>query len=678
MMMGKKMKWVALVLIVSLILPLTSFAADSNGLDPNRGLVNNVVNMEGQSKLTIHDVMLFPTNQGNQLVFKADIYNASNTELSFDYYWMRILTKQGTKQNVRMVNNEQSGVIVPKSTKTFIFTATVDNSVKLSDISIQVIRWNFSVAGYEQHLGTVTISDAYNPTVTWEQGKLMTIDGSPVHITGKKYQIATVGDNYDVRIEMNLRNNGKFTVNVPNYTYYIQTDDGLVYPVSLLSQDVKVLPNSENQVLLQSTLPKSVDLTKLNLVLVEKIGNYDVPQLKIQLPKDSTVIEDEEEVKKVYDYETKNGKYTITMSNIQRLPNNETDIISIELDVSNQLNEKAIPSLNLVASIELDGIKLEPSEIEGIKLDNNLSIKKGNVIKYIFNTEIPFNFEFDEIRFNLNEKQGDTTTPIVAFVNESVDMALPSTGIIRTSTVGKQSSIYVLNSEIYHAATTDIIYSDVVMTNEETRFVTLEQLVAYYRINGSMYFPAKIPDNKVLTMPSGKALIPITTEVPKGFEVDKIELILGTQLNDTNLYKQAFIMNVPRKESAVKDTFEEINIANYVMSLKDVKLYVNGGAASIRFDYTLSKDIYQHELAQHKARFTIVAGDYRYSQDVTLGKDMEVGSGQYEVSINGSDMMLNIQRYGYHIELSDVYESGEKLKAATAKSRSWYNDSPSF
>jgi len=676
-MMGKKMKWIALVLIVSLILPLSSFAADSNGLDPNRGLVNNVVNMEGQSKMTIHDVMLFPTNQGNQLVFKAEIYNAGNSELSFDYYWMRILTKQGTKHNVRMVNHEQSDVIVPKSKKTFIFTAIVDDSVKLSDISIQVIRWNFSVEGYEQLLGTVSISDVYNPTVTWDQGKLLTIDGSPVHIAGEKYQIATFGNNYDVRIELNLQNTGKFTVNVPNYTYYIQTEAGFVYPVSLVSQDVKVLPDSENQVSLQSTLPKTVDLTKLNMVLVEKIGDYHVPQLKIQLPQDSTVIE-EEEVKEVYEYETKNGTYTMTFSNIQRLPNNETDIISIEVDVSNELNEKAIPSLNLIASLELDGIKLEPSEIEGIKLDNNLSIKKGYAIKYIFNTEIPFNFEFDEIRFNLSEKQTDTSLPIATFVREAVDLALPTTGIIRTGTVGKQSTIYVLNSEVYHGATKDIIYTDVIMTNEEPRFVTLEQLVAYYRINGNLYFPAKIPDNKVLTMPSGKAMIPITTEVPKGFEVNTIELVLGTQLNDTDMYKQAFLMNVPRRESVVSDTFEDIRIANYTLSMKDTKVYVNGGTASIRFDYTLSKDIYQHELAEHKARFTIVTGDKRYSQDVILGKDMEVGTGTFDVSISGADLLQNIQRYGYHIELSDAFDSGEKLKAASTKSRSWYSDSGQF
>jgi len=676
--MMKKIMTIAIIAFVSLILPLTSFAADNVGSskDQIQGIVNNVINLDSQSKITITDIMLFPTNQGNQLVFKADVYNGNHTELSFNYYWMRILTKQGTKHNVTLVNNEQSAVVVPKGHKTYIFTSNMEDSVKLSDISIQVIRWNFSVEGYEQHLGTVSISDNYDPGVSWQQGKTLTIDNSPVQITGEKYVSIDTGNHHDVQIKLRYFNNGKFTAKLPNYTYYIQTDGGLVYPVTLKTQDAQVLPNSETIVDLQSTLPKSVDISKLSLVVVDRIGNFDVPQLKIYLPKEPTVVEEEDEVRRVYEYKTEDGTYTITLNHIQRLPNNETDIISVDVDVANLVNDKALPSLDLVASIELDKIKLEPSEIEGIKLDNNLSIKKGNAIKYIFNTEIPFNFDFDEIRFNLSEKETDDTSLIATFISEAVDMTLPSTGVIRTSTIGKQSSIYVLNKAIYHTSVSDIIYTDVIMTNEEPRFVTLEQLVAFYRINGNMYFPAKIPDNKVLTMPSGKAMIPITTEIPKGFEVNTIELVLGTQLLDKDTYKQAFLLSVPIEEYDVKDSLEdEIEIANYTISMKDVKLYLNNDNATIRFDYSLSKDIYQHELAEHKLRFTIVTGDKRYSKDIVLGKDIELGTDMYEVQITGYDLYLNILRNGYHIEVSDVYESGEIQKIATAKSRSWYTDS---
>jgi len=678
--MMKKIRIIAIIVIVSMILPLTSFAADNVGSfnDPNQGLVNNVISLDSQSKITITDVMLFPTNQGNQLVFKADVYNGNNTELSFNYYWMRIVTKQGTKHNVSLVNNEQSStVVVPKGHKTYIFTSNMEDSVKLSDISIQVIRWNFSVEGYEQHLGTVSISDTYNPVVSWQQGKELTIDNSPVLITGEKYVAIDTGNHHDVQIELRYVNNGKFTVKLPNYTYYVQTEDGLVYPVTLKTQDAQVLPNSETTVRLQSTLPKSVDISKLSLVLVDKIGNYDVPQMKIYLPKEPTSVDEGEGVKRVYEYKTGDGIYTITLNHIQRLPNNETDIISVDLDVANMLNDKALPSLDLVASLELDKIKLEPSEIEGIKLDNNLSIKKGNAIKYIFNTEIPFNFDFDEIRFNLSEKQADTTSTIATFISEAVEMTLPTTGVIRTSTVGKRSSIYILNKEIYHASASDIIYADVIMSNEEPRFVELEQLVAFYRLNGSMYFPAEIPDNKVLTMPSGKAMIPITTEIPKGFEVNSIELVLGTQLLDKETYKQAFVLSVPIKETIVKDSFEEIEIANYRISMDNVKLYANSDNASIRFDYTLTKDIYQHELAEHKLRFTIVTGDKRYSKEVIMGKDIELGTDMYEVQISGYDLYMNILRHGYHIEVSDVFGSGEILKVATAKSRSWHQDNSS-
>src|SRR5690606_14804402 len=138
------------------IFPLTTFAADGEAkqTNPNQGLVNHVINLEGQSKMTIYDVMLFPTSHGNQLAFKADIFNANNSELSFNYYWLRVLTKQGTRHNVNLVNSEQGTVVPPRTTKTFIFTSMVDDEIELSDISLQVIRWNFSMPNYEQSLGT--------------------------------------------------------------------------------------------------------------------------------------------------------------------------------------------------------------------------------------------------------------------------------------------------------------------------------------------------------------------------------------------------------------------------------------------------------------------------------------------------------------------------------------------
>src|SRR5690606_25662315 len=150
----------AIILIVALVFPLTSFASD-NVQDQNVGLVNNVISLEGQSKITVYDMMLFPTKQGNQLVFKADIYNANDSELSFIYYWLRVLTKQGTRHDVNMINASQGTTVLPRSTKTYIFSALVDDQVKLSDISLQVIRWNFSIDGYEQRLGTVSISESY-------------------------------------------------------------------------------------------------------------------------------------------------------------------------------------------------------------------------------------------------------------------------------------------------------------------------------------------------------------------------------------------------------------------------------------------------------------------------------------------------------------------------------------
>jgi len=667
-----RLRAVSIVLIAVLLFPFTTFASDSTQA-PQTGLVNNVINLEAQSKMTIYDVMLLPTSQGNQLAFKADIYNASNSELSFNYYWVRVLTKQGTRYNVKMMNEEQGTIVMPRSTKTFIFTALVDAEVKITDVQLQVIRWNFSIDNYEQHMGTVTIGSTYNPAVEWHVGKKVTIDSSPVQLIGDRYQVVTAGDNYDLRIDLNAWNRGKFTAKVPNFTYYLQTVDGLVYPVNLKSQDIQALPNSRSIISMQSTVPNSVDLKGLKLIIAETMNTATIPHMIMNLPAE-TIADEEQEVHDRYEYKTDDGVYSVTLKGFQRLPNNDTDIISIALELANEQNNTALPKLDLVASIILDNIELEPGEFEGIQLDNNLNIKKGNSIIYMFSAEIPYNFEFDRIQFNLSEKNGDNSYAIASFVNDASRFMLESTGIIRTETVGYRSTIYVNSSDIYQGNISDIIYTDVIMTNAEPRFTTLEQLVAFYKINGEIYFPAEIPDNKVLTMPSGKALIPITAEIPKGFEITSIELVLGTALKDTGLYKQAYIMGLPEADDTVIEDFQNIRISNYTISMEEVKLYISGGSASIRFEYDLSKDIYQHELTEHKLRFVIASDDRRYYSDVDLGKDLKVGKGTFEVPISGSDLITTIGK-GYHIEIMDVYGVGEKLKAKSDKRYSWFSNS---
>lgn len=672
--MNKKLKIIALLVIIAITLPSLAFASDGN---QNAGLVNNVVNLEGQSKMTVYDMMLFPTKQGNQLVFKADIYNAANSELSFMYYWLRVVTKQGTKHDVHLVNSSQGTSIPPKSSKTYIFTSTVDDDIKLSDINLQVIRWNFAVDGYEQHMGTVSITESYDPAVTWEQGKSVIIDNSPVQFKGSKFLLLKKGNEYEVKIDLITKNLGKFNVSIPNYTFYVQTAEGYLYPAKPAKSDHNVLPSVEEVLSLQAKIPTGINMNEMRLIMVETIGQYDVPQLTMKLPSESSTIEEEEQVYDEYMYETEDGTYLIQLRNIQRLPNNETDIISVEIEVSNVSGEKPLPNIKLVGSMELDGIDLEPDEIEGVRLDNNLNIKVGEAVTFIFNAEIPYSFEFEDIKFQLSEKIMDGTVEIATFVSEYGSLSIYESTIITTSTIGKRSTIELLSSDRYSTGTEDILYADVVMTNIEPRFINLEQLVAFFKLNDYVYFPAEIPDNKVLTMPSGTALIPITTKVPAGFKVDKIEVILGTQLKDQNSYKQAYLMKLPEIDTTVSEELTNIKIGNSVISLDNTKLYINGGAAALQFDYVLTKDSYQHELAEHKMRIAIVAGEKRFTQDVILGKDIKVGEKkEHRVSISGVDIQTEIQKHGYYIEILDVFDDGEKLKAYTEKEYSWYSDVP--
>src|SRR5690606_3357352 len=114
--------------------------------------------------------------------------------------------------------------------------------------------------------------------------------------------------------------------------------------------------------------------------------------------------------------------------------------------------------------------------------------------------------------------------------------------------------------------------------------------------------------------------------------------------------KQAYIMNVPKADDSVKEEFTDVKIGNYTVTLDEVRVFMNGSSGELRIKYQLAKDSYQHELAEHKLRITLVSGDKRYSHDITLGEDMTVEGMYFDMPVSGADFFTNLQRHGYHIE----------------------------
>ena len=117
---------------------------------------SKIVKLNASASLNIRDVHFLMQAQGKVLVYSVSITNNGNSSLDLLDYWLRVKTKSGKTFKTTVTDADKDKKDVPaKSTQYLTYYTVVDSQTKLTDLSFQVLKWDFSTANYERTLGTI-------------------------------------------------------------------------------------------------------------------------------------------------------------------------------------------------------------------------------------------------------------------------------------------------------------------------------------------------------------------------------------------------------------------------------------------------------------------------------------------------------------------------------------------
>jgi len=262
------------MVVVALLIPFAVPAASAATV--NKSIIGQV-KLGANSAIYVKNVQLMPSKDKQTLTYTLEFVNNGSMPIKFNEYWTKVKLN-GTSVAVKLTNfYGNKSEITPKSSAQYTFTATVNRSVKLSDVQIQLIKWDFSVVNYTRILGTVKIPSSYYPE---NNLKVVFVDDTKLSVYYKDFKTYNIAKQRQTEFNVQFTNMGYNTVNLPNYKYYFITPDKYVYELTrVTTEEVKVQPKAKVSLPLKLTLPEGVVVTSGTITVA-----YADEQTKTELP----------------------------------------------------------------------------------------------------------------------------------------------------------------------------------------------------------------------------------------------------------------------------------------------------------------------------------------------------------------------------------------------------------
>jgi len=639
----------------------------------------------------IKNVLLAPIGNEQVMGLTLTINNSSSSELNFIDYWVNVTTKDGTKVTVQTTDNEVK-TIPAKSEKNIVFYGKLSSSVKISDLIIKVIKWDFSAAAYMKVLGELKVPQRYSPVTKVNSGRLVNVGGSKTAISVKRAYVGKNSKLYKPEITVVIKNEGTSSITLPDYQFYIMTDKNLMYP--LTSSNIKgatLDPITEKEFSLTASIPISVGQDDWKLVVMSSLneGKDRVPEAIFDLPKTNS--NDVVENQKTYTFTTSDGIYEVTLNSLNRLPIEDDDLIIANLTLENN-GDSTVPLPEFTGKLTFnDKIEKDASVSDNNKL---IAISPGAKTELQLVGRVPYTFEIDKVNLVLQQKEtGSTETlDLVEFTHSGEFTQIQSVkGNIgfKISDVGSRSDVKVRNIFTYKGQGADVLGAQLMITNEEKRTTQMQQLAGYFEKSDGTVYPATFQKLSEKLSPGGVAVVYATSTVPKGVESSDVRLVIGKALLEqsssgagNNLdevlagYVAPYSVILP-EEKERQNGLQDIDIKPFELSINRIatEIYFASSLLKFNFDYTLTQDLLAK--ADYKdQKIVIELKDQNeqsvFSKELSLsGTDetaLKVGTNSMELSWTDDKFVMKIQTLkDYELNVYHEIQPGYKKLLATQK-----------
>ncbi|CAI6082010.1 hypothetical protein [Cohnella sp. JJ-181] len=608
---GSSKKFKVLVGLTAVMLAVAPFSASAatttKAAAPMITAVTQVVKpiyLNSTSYINLVDVGLSPVDGGQIAAFTLSIYNGSSASLDLTNYWFRLANLSGSTYSIKTsAADGKLTRIAPNSKLMITLYATVGESTKLSDLIFKVVKFNFSVAGYEQGVGRFTFPKNFNNVVAAGSYKSLYFATTILNSKVTSAKIAASGDE-DQQITVNYvyNNIGKKAVALSKYKYYLVTASGIMYEATpSITEDLSIQPLTRKELSITATVPNSLAKTGWKLMILRDNGGETAVTLPVgtynlyfstSTPTTSSAADN-------FTYTNTEGSYHYKLTSLLREPWNSQDVLSARIRLTNKSTTAvSIPSLSGYFYLD-DKTKLD---FKTIAVNNQFGLNAGGYVDLDVYAKLPSNFNFTKAQLMLNNKVDDkTTTKLGELTGTSYLAQIPTYAVDKVMNIdrdGSKMTAALNNVNVYNTTTNKIFSVQMTLTSTEKRTIDPIRLVGLFKSDNGDIFPATATMAEGQVNASNKALLTFTATVPQNYDTNNLKLIVGegvtdTKYTDAKTTAEGFINAVSYglpQEQRLYSAYKDISLLPYKFSINKITPTLLGDDVQLTLLYNLDKD----------------------------------------------------------------------------------------
>lgn len=249
----------------------SSKSAASNVFQP---IALSKVKLNNNSYLEVNDVQFYNVSQDKYIYYTVTVHNNGNSSLNLMDYWFSIRSNTGEKYSVQLMGltDKKDNLISAKSTKTFKIYTKVNPKLNLFNLSLQVIKWDFTVPGFERSLGSVQIPKTYSNATPIGKDRVLKTGQNKLVTTASALQLVDVGSTTEGMVSLYIKNESNNTIQLDNYKFYLRTNTNRYYALESDRTSLSVQPGEKIKLNLYAKVPTSSEKVSYQLFVEEESG----------------------------------------------------------------------------------------------------------------------------------------------------------------------------------------------------------------------------------------------------------------------------------------------------------------------------------------------------------------------------------------------------------------------
>ncbi|MBW4080788.1 hypothetical protein [Paenibacillus sp. S150] len=634
---------------------------------------------------------------GGKVYAKAglSLTNKGSKVLSDPGYTAYLVSASGTVFELALGSTEAGYKIQPQEKKSIYYLAEIPAYLNTANMKLQFTQMDETLK-LELPGASFRLPAATSPNLVVGNGavKKIMLDGNAIETKLGNASVYADKASAAWSFQLELKNTGNKAVTLPAYELAVKSAKGTAFPVSakalngitLRPLEVKVIP-------LTAQVPLEVEQNTLQLQMIEAVGQAgeqasgstgaagaETAAAKLTFPIAYFTIPYtlRADIQKGQEYRTTTpyGAFSYSLQSIQRYPWKDDDIVVAKVNLTNTQNVTlSLPELK--GALKMDNLDVT-SSTELLMDKESAELAPGKTAEIYILAKIPYAESFDALNISMYTTANEEKLPFLALSTSSAFNDIPAIergGSYTVAGKGKNAKVQESRTTVYSGnGNYKIVYTELLVSNEEKRQSSLARLQAYYKTTGGQFYEAEPAQSASPAAPGGKQLVTFWAKIPKTVATADISLylgpgIIGSRLSAageeaTGFINVASLQLAPQSVTPAQD-LSGISLYPYVLTVlsSDGKITEGNDTISIVLNYNLMQDrTYDTEALSHKL-IVKITDPFGQSQEksLTLGTDLTEGDNNtYSTAISRS-LYKQLGGGTYKITLYDEFQ-GERIE----------------